>query len=76
MDTLSRLARASGGVVPARPLLLAEIDGEVVAARSLRDGARLANDDPIAQDVLDLLAFRARQLRRVTGGRPITASGR
>lgn len=69
MDALAALARSLDGRVPPQPVLLAEIDGELKAARSLRDGARLAGRDACAAELLDLLDVRADQLRRARSGR-------
>ena len=63
LKALAELARESGGVVPTFPLLLAEIDGVLVAARSLHDGTRLAGRHPAGGHLLALLAVRAKQLR-------------
>jgi hypothetical protein len=59
---LSRLAGLDSSAVPAGSLLLAEADGELVAARSLSTGAAIADPFRPTADVLALLALRARGL--------------
>lgn len=57
---LSRLAALdSADVVPARPLLLAEVDGELRAALSLRDGSNIADPFFPTADLLALLRAHA-----------------
>jgi len=59
---LSRLAALDSGEVPAQPVLLAEVDGEMHAALSLTDGQVVA--DPFRRTValVALLRARAQQL--------------
>ena len=86
---LARLAALdSADSVPPRPLLLAEVDGTLRAALSLRDGTTIA--DPFFETVglLTLLSAhaegdadgvrsraRGRRLRRLRVGRPRLAHG-
>jgi hypothetical protein len=47
--------------VPAEPLLVAERDGEIVAARSVADGATIADPFQRTADAVELLHLRASQ---------------
>lgn len=55
--------------MPARPLLLAEVDGELRAALSLRDGSTIADPFHPTAALLELLRSHAR--RTVTADKPI-----
>jgi hypothetical protein len=59
---LWRVASLDDTVVPAEPLLLAERDGEVVAALSIASGAAIADPFQRTADAVDLLQLRASQL--------------
>jgi hypothetical protein len=59
---LARLAALDSAALPAGELLVAEADGELIAARSLADGFAIADPFRPAADVLALLALRARAL--------------
>jgi hypothetical protein len=59
---LVRLAEHSGEEPPRAPVLLAEVDGRVAAALSLRDGRAIATPAQPCVEVLDLLVVRASQL--------------
>ena len=61
---LHRLAALEGRELPEGPFLLAEVDGDVVAAAPL-DGKSEPLADPFrpTADVIDLLAYRTRRLR-------------
>jgi hypothetical protein len=54
---LAALDSADG--VPAGPLLLAEVDGELKVALSLRDGSAIADPFTRTVDLLELLQTRA-----------------
>lgn len=56
---LTRLAALDSARAPARPLLIAERDGELRAALSLRDGDAVADPFYPSQTVLELLAAAA-----------------
>jgi len=58
-SALRRLAVLDSSVVPAGELLVAEADGELVAARSLTTGEAIADPFRPSADVLALLALRA-----------------
>jgi hypothetical protein len=68
---LRRLAALDSSVVPAGELLVAEADGELVAARAMTTGATIADPFRPTSDVLELLALRSRVLhapaRRLRG---------
>lgn len=61
-QALARLAAVDSAEPPALPVLLAEVDGELVAALALSDGASIANPFYPTADLLDLLRARATQL--------------
>jgi hypothetical protein len=57
---LARLAILdSADGAPARPLLLAEVDGELKVALSLRDGAVIADPFAPTRDLIELLRTHA-----------------
>ena len=60
---LERLASLDSSEVPDRPLLLAEVDGQLRVALSLTDGASIADPFQHTRSVLMLLRARARQRR-------------
>jgi hypothetical protein len=71
---LARLAALDSAVVPEGELLVAEADGELVAARSLATSAAIADPFRPTADVLALLELRAaalaapaRRSRRLAG---------
>jgi hypothetical protein len=59
---LVRLAALDSSKVPPRPLLVAEMDGEVRAALSMRDGAVIADPFYRTAAAVQLLRARAEQL--------------
>jgi hypothetical protein len=71
---LDRLAQLDSSVVPAAPQLLAEEDGQIVAAVSARDGAAIADPFVRSAAAVELLRRRSRQLgtsSRIRGRRPV-----
>lgn len=60
---LERLAQLDSAAVPAGELLLASVDGELVAALAIKTGTAIADPFRPTAAVVDLLARRARQLR-------------
>lgn len=64
--SLDLLACRSGGAAPSGPVMLAEIDGEPVAALALTDGTAL--EDPCRSDasVLTLLRMRRWEFKLIT----------
>lgn len=60
---LERLAQLDSSTVPAGALLIAGIDGVVVAALSIQDEVAIADPFRPTAEVLALLVERARQLR-------------
>jgi hypothetical protein len=62
---LSRLAELDSAVVPASPLLVAEIDGELRAALSLLDAGVIADPFHRTLALIELLRMRSAQLGRV-----------
>jgi hypothetical protein len=61
---LARLALLAGRRAPAGPVLLAEADGELVAAVGPH-GAPLSDPFRVTLDLVELLELRASQLRAV-----------
>ena len=61
-DALARLAAIDSAEPPAQPVLLAEVDGRVVAALALSDGTSIADPFYPTVDLIDLLQTRATQL--------------
>ena len=59
---LLRLASLDSREPPAQPVLVAEVDGELRAALSLRDGGAIADPFHRTQSLIDLLEARATQL--------------
>jgi hypothetical protein len=59
---LTRLAALDSAAIPAAPVLLAEVDGEPLAALSLVDGAVAADPFHRTADLVALLCVRAAQL--------------
>ena len=60
---LARLAGLDSASLPAAPLLVAEVGGELRAARSLHDGAVIADPFQRTASLRALLALRAGQLQ-------------
>jgi hypothetical protein len=60
---LARLAALDSAPEPSGAMLLAEVDGEVVAALEMDTGAHLADPFRPTADVLELLELRSRSLR-------------
>ena len=61
---IRRLAELDSAKVPSSPSVLAEVDGEVVAAAPIDGGAAIADPFRPTADVIVLLERHARQLRR------------
>lgn len=59
---LVRLATLDSAEVPPQPILVAEVNGELRAALSLRDGAVIADPFRRTQALVELLSSRATQL--------------
>jgi hypothetical protein len=59
---LWQLATLDSSEVPSGPLLVAEQDGDVVAAISLSDGEAIADPFRRTRPAVDLLRLRSRQL--------------
>src|SRR2546421_807098 len=68
-EAVARLATLDSSPVPTRPVLLAEIAGELRAAASLADGAMIADPFYPSSAVIELLRARARQLQAVESRR-------
>lgn len=64
-QALARLAALDSAQSPPAPVLVAEIDGELLAAMSLADGSVVADPFHRTAALLELLSARARQLTRV-----------
>jgi hypothetical protein len=59
---LARLAELDSSAPPAQPVLLAEVDGQLLAALALSDGSVVADRFHRTADLIDLLRARAHQL--------------
>jgi hypothetical protein len=59
---LARLAALDSSAPPAHPVLLAEVDGRLLAAIALTGGAVVADPFHPTADLIDLLRARTRQL--------------
>jgi hypothetical protein len=64
LTDVSRLADLCDRPIPSMPLLLAEADGELVAAVSTRSGDVIRDPFVASEDVVALLELRAAQLDR------------
>ncbi len=63
VTALERLAALDSAPVPASPVLVAEIDGALVAAVGVVSGATIADPFVPTSEALELLATRVRRLR-------------
>ena len=61
---LDRLAQLDSSVVPAHPILIAEVDGEIVAALSATDGSVIADPFSYTNESVTLLRRRANSTDR------------
>jgi hypothetical protein len=61
-EALAGLASLDEGSVPPEPVLLAEVDGELWGALSLRTYSHVADPFRPSGELVDLLRHRARQL--------------
>jgi hypothetical protein len=61
--TLHRLAALDSAAVPAEPLLVAELDGELSAALSLHDGTSIADPFRPTAEIVALLRAHAAAAR-------------
>jgi hypothetical protein len=66
---LARLAALDSAEAPAQPVLLAEVDGQVLAALAVSDGTVIADPFHRTGDLVDLLRARATQLDGDSGMR-------
>ena len=62
---LVRLAALDSASVPVEPLLVAELDGELSAALSLRDGMAIADPFRPTADIVALLRAHASTVERI-----------
>ena len=60
-STLRRLAALDSAPAPHGPVLVADVDGEIVAARSLTKPRSIADPFRRTADIRELLELRARQ---------------
>ena len=60
---LVRLATLDDGRLPLRPALVAEVDGEILVALSLRGGPPIADPFRPTAAIVELLELRRQQLR-------------
>jgi hypothetical protein len=71
-EAIDRLAQLDSRRAPRGPVLVAEVGGELWAALSLDDRHVVADPFRPTRELVDLLAERARQLRRAAHGRSDT----
>jgi hypothetical protein len=69
-ESLRVLAERDSSKIPARPLVIGEVDGEIRAAMSVANGATIADPFRRTADVLALVHARADQLRSRRSRRP------
>jgi hypothetical protein len=67
---LQRLAALEDRRLPAGPLVVAEVDGELVAALSVEDGEAVADPFRHTAQVVSLLRLRVEQLSQTARRRP------
>jgi hypothetical protein len=65
---LRGLSERDGRAAPVAPVLLAEVDGVLLAARSIEDGASVADPFRHTSHLSELLALRATHLRNAELG--------
>lgn len=63
-DAIRRLAQRDSARLPTGPMLVAEADGAIRAARSLTDDAVIADPFQRTAEIVALLELRAGQVRR------------
>jgi hypothetical protein len=63
LPALQRLARLDSGRLPTGSLIVAEDDGEIVAAMSAHDGTTIANPFRATSAIVAMLRLRADQLK-------------
>jgi hypothetical protein len=72
-EPLARLAERDGRRVPPGPVLVAEVGGRVLAARSLANGSSISDPFEPTGHLIELLALRSAHLREAfdipSGGR-------
>ena len=59
--SIARLAALDSAELPAAPTLVADVDGEIVAARSLSQPRSISDPFRPTADIRELLELRARQ---------------
>lgn len=62
-QALQRLAELDSSTVPRAPVLVADVEGDLLAAVSTTDGAAVADPFAPTADIIDLLRIRSLQLR-------------
>jgi hypothetical protein len=70
-EALVRLSELDGGKVPRGSVLVAEVGGAVLAARSLENGASVADPFQPTVQLTELLELRSAHLRDAARGRGI-----
>ena len=67
---LHRLAERDAGRLPSGTLLVADVEGSLIAARSLANGDTIADPFVHSDHLVELLALRSAHLRRTDDGEP------
>jgi hypothetical protein len=62
-QAIERLSQLAGRRVPDGPLLVADADGELIAAAPVAGGRAISDPFRVSLDVVELLQLRSRQLR-------------
>lgn len=60
---IERLSQLADRRAPSGPLLVAEVDGELIAAAPVAGGRALSDPFRVSLDVVELLELRSHQLR-------------
>lgn len=68
-DRIAELAQLDGKPAPQGEALIAEVDGRLVAAVGVRDGASVADPFVLTADTVELLEARAEQERELRYGK-------
>lgn len=66
---LERLAQLEGRAIPAEPVLVAEVDGRVLAAVSIADGEAIADPFAPTRHLVEMLRAHAHPLTAPVGRR-------
>jgi hypothetical protein len=74
-EAINRVAILDGRKAPAGQVLVAEADGQVIAALSVSDGTRAADPFSWTSDVMELMEMRAEQIAAAGAERQAVGAG-